>query len=114
MSADSRSSRSITLALPPDEHWTLHHVLLHRIDQETTADDTTVVDPPSLEVFQAFEALDAGSTQFSITQLEAIQAVLAEYYHSTIWWEGEQAQLEQLLQHVATLVEANQLLYPQY
>jgi hypothetical protein len=114
MSADSRSPRSITLPLPPDEHWTLHHVLLHRIDRETTADDTTVVNPPPLEVFHAFETLDAGSTQFSIAQLEAIQAVLAEYHHSTVWWEGERSQLEQLLHRVAALVEANQLPHPQY
>ncbi|WP_227357534.1 hypothetical protein [Haladaptatus salinisoli] len=66
----------------------------------------SVIDPPPLEVFQSFETLDAGGTQFSIAQLEAIQAVLAKYHHS-IWWEGEELQLERLLHRVTTILEGN-------
>lgn len=102
MSTESQSSQSqsIALILPPDEHWTLHHVLLHRIDRETTADSSTVVELPPLEIFQAFETLDAGRTTFSTSQLEAIQEVLTEYHHSTAWWESERPQLERLLHHI--------------
>jgi len=76
-------------------------VLLHRIDRETTAEGPGV-DPPPLEIFQAFETLDAGHTTFSIGQLEAMQEVLAEYHHSTSWWESERSQLERLLYNIAT------------
>ena len=104
MSTEPRSTRpqSIELTLPANEYWTLHHVLLHRIDRETTADSPTVVDPPPIETFQAFEILDTGQTTFSIGQVEAMQEVLAEYHHSTTWWESERSQIEQLLHHLAT------------
>ena len=106
MSTESRSSQSQSIALyfPPKEHWILHHVLLYRIDRETTGDGP-VVDPPSLEIFQAFETLDAGRTTFSTSQLEAMQEVLAEYHHSTSWWESERSQLERLLHNIATTLD---------
>jgi hypothetical protein len=47
---DRSQPPAITLSLPPEEHWTLHHVLLDRIDQETTVGDTAGVDPPPVEV----------------------------------------------------------------
>lgn len=108
MAPRSPSSRSIPLPLAPAEHWTLHHVLLHRIEQERTADEPATVEPPPLEIFYTFERLDAGSTQFTIAQFKAIQEVLAEYHHATIWWEVKRAQLERLLHRVATILEANQ------
>lgn len=93
-------ARSITLSLPPEEQWTLHHVLLDRIEQETTAAEPANVSPPPVEVFQAFETLDAGETRFTIAQPDAMQTILAEYHHSTTWWEIERAQLEQLLHRI--------------
>ncbi|WP_227378972.1 DUF7853 family protein [Haladaptatus halobius] len=108
MAARSTSSQSIPLPLPPAEHWTLHHVLLHRIEQERTAEETSTVEPPPLEIFHAFERLDAGNTQFTIAQFKAIQEVLAEYHHATTWWEVERARIERLLHRVATILEANQ------
>lgn len=98
-------SRSVTLSLPAEERWTLHHVLLDRIEQESTAAEPSSIDPPPVEVYQAFEALDAGETTFTISQLEAMQTILAEYHHATTWWETERAQLERLLHRVADLVE---------
>ena len=104
----SEQPPAITLSLPPEEHWTLHHVLLDRIDQETTVGDTAEVDPPPAEVFRAFETLDAGETSFTIAQLKAIRDVLAEYHHSPTWWETERPQFEQLLQRTAQLIEQHQ------
>ncbi|WP_458188160.1 DUF7853 family protein [Haladaptatus sp. NG-WS-4] len=101
------SSSSFTLTLPSDEHWTLHHVLLHRIERELTVDDGTEVDPPPLEIYRSFETLDAGDTRFTIAQLEAIQDVLAEYHHSTTWWEIERSRLERLLHRIARVLEVN-------
>ena len=105
---DRSQQPAITLSLPPEEQWTLHHVLLDRIDQETTVGDTTEVAPPPVEVFRAFETLDAGETSFTIAQLEAIQDVLAEYHHSPTWWEIERPQFEQLLHRTAQLIEQHQ------
>ena len=108
MSNRSQQPPAITLSLPLEEQWTLHHVLLDRIDQETTVGDTTEVDPPPVEVFRAFETLDAGETSFTIAQLETIQDVLAEYHHSPTWWEIERPQFEQLLHRTARLIEQHQ------
>lgn len=105
MPEKSREPRSITLSLSPADQWTLHHVLLDRIEQESTAEDPANIDPPPVAVFQSFEMLDSGERDFTITQLEAIRTVLGEYHHSTTWWELERSQLEQLLHHVSELVE---------
>ena len=105
MSEKPQHAHSVTLSLSPEEHWTLHHVLLDRIERESTAVEPSLVDPPPVEVFQVFEMLDAGETSFTIEQLEAVQATLAEYHHSTTWWENERSRLEQLLSHVANPVE---------
>lgn len=104
MSARS-TPRSITLTLPPDEHWTLHHVLLHRIERETAAEDATRIDPPPLEIFQAFETLDEGETRFTIQELEAIEELLAEYHHRTTWWEVERPRIERLLHRVTNALD---------
>lgn len=101
--------QSVTLSLPFEEHWTLHHVLLDRIDQE--AEKPSRADPPPVEVFQAFETLDSGKTNFTIGQLEAIQTILAEYHHSSMW-ESDCSQLEQLLFHVAEQIERHQMAFP--
>lgn len=103
MSAQSRSSRPITLSLPREGRWTLHHVLLHRIEREEESPTTT--EPPSLELFQAFETLDNGGTSFTGAQLEAIRDVLAVYRLSTDWGEAERVQLERLSNHVSAALE---------
>lgn len=100
MSDNSQHPRSVTLSLSLEEQWTLHHVLLDRIEQESTAENLANVDPPPIEVFQAFETLDAGKTSFTITQLKAIQTILAAYHHPPTWWEIERSQIEQLLHRV--------------
>ncbi|MDG5761190.1 hypothetical protein QA600_17815 [Natronococcus sp. A-GB1] len=109
MPSRSRPPRSTTLSLSHDEHWTLHHVLLHRIEQEETATDPTDVDSPPLELFQAFEAIDGGAVRFTDPQLEAIQTTLASYQRSTDWWELERGTLESLLEHVTNALEADRL-----
>ncbi|WP_336364946.1 DUF7853 family protein [Halalkalicoccus salilacus] len=95
------ASLPTTVKTPPSlsraEHWTLHHVLFHRIEREVAEPD---IEPPSVAVFRAFASLDVGETAFTETELEAIQSVLAEYHYSTDWWEVERAQLETLLYEV--------------
>lgn len=105
MSAPPHETRSVTLSLSPEEHWTLHHVLLDRIEQEEAAAEPTGIEPPAVEVFQAFETLDAGETSFTIAQLDGIQTVLAKYHHSTSWWKLERTRIEQLLHHVTDLLD---------
>lgn len=105
MPEQSAHSQSVTLSLPLEEQWTLHHVLLDRIEQERTATDPTTVDPPPVEVFQAFETLDTGHARFTIAQLDAIQTILAEYHHSPTWWELERPQLEELLYRVSSAID---------
>ena len=95
---------SVTLPLTPEQHWTLHHILLDRIDQEST-DVTADAAPPPLEVFQAFETLESGNARFTLAQLKAIRNVLAEYHHSPTWWEVERPQIEQLLHRITHHIE---------
>ncbi|ELY56982.1 DUF7853 family protein [Natronococcus jeotgali] len=109
MSSRSRPTRSTTLSLSHEERWTLHHVLLHRIEQEETAADATDVDSPSLELFQAFDTIDDGRLRFTEPQLEAVQRTLAAYQRSTGWWELERSEIESLLEHVATALEVDRL-----
>lgn len=102
---------SLTLSLSRAEEWTLHHVLLDRIEQEATATEPSEANPPPVEVFTAFETLDVGGTSFTIAQLEAIQAILAEYHH-TPTWEFDRAQIEQLLQRVTEQIDQDQPALP--
>ena len=104
MHPDMSNRPSATLSLTPEQHWTLHHVLLDRIDQEST-EATVDTGPPSVEVFHAFEMLESGNAQFTLAQLTAIREVLAEYHHSPTWWEVERPQLEQLLHRVTHHIE---------
>lgn len=97
-------SCSITLSVPPAEQWTLHHVLLDRIEREATAVEPTTVDPPPVEIFQAFETLDAGDTTFTIPQLDAMQTLLAEYHHATTW-VLDRPQIEELLHRITTCLD---------
>lgn len=100
--------RSVTLSLPREAQWTLHDVLLYRIEHGTTTTTPTRIDPPPVELFQAFETLDDGENRFTIAQLEAIQTVLMQYHHSTTRWELERAQIERLLHHVAVHLDPHQ------
>ena len=97
-------SPSATLSLTPEQHWTLHHVLLDRIDPESTA-VAADAGPPAVEVFHAFETLESGNTRFTLSQLKTIREVLTDYHRSPTWWEVERPQLEQLLHRVTHHIE---------
>ena len=90
---------AVTLSLSSAEQWTLHHVLLDRIDLESTSGEPSRTDPPPLEVFRAFERLDVGRTTFTRSQLAAIEPILARYHHAPEW-EADRAQLEGLLHQI--------------
>ena len=98
------SEPSAALSLTFEQHWTLHHVLLDRIDEEPTT-VTGDADPPPVEVFQAFETLESGKVRFTLAQFRAIREVLAEYHYSPTWWEVDRPQLEQLLHRVTHHIE---------
>lgn len=98
MPDDTHPHRPVTLSLPPEEAWTLHHVLLDRIEREAASEPAA--GSPPVEVFRAFETLDAGGRRFTVAQLEAMQGVLAEYHHATTWWEIERARIERLLDRI--------------
>lgn len=99
------SSRSLALSLAPDELWTLHHVLLDRIEAELTATDATTVDPPPIAVYTAFDTLEAGEDRFTVAELEAIRDVVGQYHHRTDWWAAERDCLEQVLWHITQTLE---------
>lgn len=92
--------QTISLSLAREEAWTLHHVLLDRIERESATDD-----PPPVNLYRAFESLDTGSTQFTTPQLAVIRSTLSTYHHDSSWWEIERPQVECLLQKVCESLE---------
>lgn len=56
--------------LTHEQAWVLHDVLLDRIEAEYH--DPAAVEPPTLEVYQAFEAIDSGRTQLSISNCHGL------------------------------------------
>lgn len=105
MPGHTEPTRTVGLSLSDEERWTLHHVLLDRIEAESTVTDSSRVDPPPVEVFRAFERLDGGETSFTVAQLAAVRSVLSEYHHSPTWWEVERPRIERLLHRVSEHVE---------
>ena len=97
----------VKTSLPPSraEQWTLPHVLLHRIERESSNPGE---ESPPMTVFCAFETLDAGETAVTDVELKTIQSVLAEYHHSTDWWGSERTQIESLLYQI---IQARGLAY---
>lgn len=96
------ADRSVALALPRDEQWTLHHALLDRLQRgadEGAANGIPADDPSITRLRGAFATLDGGERRFTVAQLEAIRQLLASYHHRT-WWEVERPRIERLLDRV--------------
>lgn len=98
------SDRPIPLTLSPEEQWTLHHVLLHRIEEGAAEGGGSGADPPPMPVLRAFETIDRGDLRFSVAELGAVRNVLAEYHHSTMW-EVERPEIERLLDRITTALD---------
>ncbi|WP_449404325.1 DUF7853 family protein [Halalkalicoccus subterraneus] len=96
----SSSEKKQPLSLRRDEQWTLHHVLLHRLEQGFSDPNSA---PPPADVFWSFTTLDSGEVSFTDAELRAIESVLAEYHHSTGWWASERSRLESLLHRVPSV-----------
>lgn len=103
MSYTTSTLQTATLDASLAEQWTLHHVLLDRLDREHAEDAPTPLSPRLVEVAYAFEALDAGKRRFTIAQLEAIQPLLAEYMFSKRWADDRE-RLERLQDHIDDLL----------
>lgn len=99
MSASSSDGEAATVSLSPTEQWTLHHLLLHQLEQAATESGDT--EEMSEVLLDAFETIDRGEQQFTHAELQAVQSVLAQYHHSTSWWELERSQIERVLHQVA-------------
>ncbi|MEM4781540.1 MAG: hypothetical protein QXG03_08285 [Halalkalicoccus sp.] len=96
MTTRSHAAESTTLPLSREEQWTLHSVLLQQIDRERTARDPSAIDPPPLEVFQAFETLDSGNDAFTRRQRLAIAETLTDYADRTDLGPDGRRRLERL------------------
>lgn len=97
-------ARPINLALPLAAQWTLHHVLLERLDRERTTADPTGIEPPPLAVYTAFETLETGETRVTPVELEACLDVVADAHHQPAW-ATERGRLEGLLQTLTRALE---------
>lgn len=102
--------RSVVLAPPRDEQWTLHHALLDRLQREAdegVANGSPADDPSIGRLRGAFATLDGGGRRFTVAQLEAIRRLLASYHHRTSWWEVERPRIERLLDRVTDALAAD-------
>lgn len=97
-------ARLVPLELTRAECWTLHHVLLERLDAELTATDPTAIEPPPLAVYRAFDTLETDGPCFTVTELTALTDVLARA-HAQPAWAAERDRLEQLLQTCTRALE---------
>ena len=84
-----------TIDVPRADQWTLHHVLLDRLEREAARETPSPLPPELVEANRAFETLDAGDRTFTTPQLHAIRTVVGEYVHSPAW-EDEREALERL------------------
>ncbi len=70
------TARTVTLTLQREDLWTLHHVLLERLEAEQTSPEPGAIDPPPLAVCRVFDTLEAGRTRVRIADLETVTKVL--------------------------------------
>ncbi|TYL36393.1 hypothetical protein CV102_22450 [Natronococcus pandeyae] len=103
MTRTTSSLQTATLDASLAEQWTLHHVLLDRLDRERAEDTPAPLSPRLVEVSHAFETLDAGERRFTTAQLEVIQSLLAEYAVSKRWADDRE-RLERLQDHIDDLL----------
>lgn len=101
MADTSFHPRSATLVVSREDQWTLHHVLLHRLEREAAAEAPTPLSPQLAEVVRAFETFDGGGRRFTVPQLEAICSLLAEYTGSAAW-EADREGLRRLHDELTT------------
>lgn len=101
---DPSHPRTATLDASLEDQWTLHHVLLDRLEREAAAEGPSPLPPQLAEVARAFETLDAGDRHFTVPQLEAIRALLAEYLSSPAW-EDDNESIERLHETVGDLLD---------
>jgi hypothetical protein len=95
MAHDLSYPRTATLDASLEDQWTLHHMLQDRLEREAAAEGPSPLPPQLAEVARAFEALDTGDRRFTVPQLEAIRALLAEYRSSPAW-EDDRESIERL------------------
>lgn len=62
MPSTSNERQEAALWLSLAERWVVHYVLLNRSELEQSI---STADPPAIEVFRAFDKLDAGTTTFT-------------------------------------------------
>lgn len=104
MVAEPRTSPTVSLELTRTQEWTLHHVLLDRIE-EGDEQSTGTASIPSLAIYRAFDRLDVGYQRFTMDELEEMQTLLGEYQRSTSWWEAERGEIEEVLQRIAVRID---------
>ena len=90
--------------VPRADQWTLHHVLLDRLEREADREVPSPLPPALVEANRAFETLDAGGRTFTLPQLHTIRAVVGEYVHSPAW-EDEREGLERLHSRLGASLE---------
>ena len=93
-----------TIDVPCADQWTLHHVLLDRLEREAARETPSPLPPELVEANRAFETLDAGGRTFTLPHLHALRTVVGEYAHSPAW-EDERERLERLHRRLGASLE---------
>lgn len=90
----------VQLPLAPDELWTLHHVLLDRLESERRS--PTTVEPPPIEVFDAFEKIEAGESDFTAREVRFVRAELRRYVAGPAGPPPDRAVAERVIDRITT------------
>lgn len=94
----------LPLRLSSAELWIVHHVLLERIELEQRSPSTT--DPPPLEVFHAFEKLEAGEHLFTPSELRRMRRELRRYLERTGGAGADRQAAQQVIDHITDTLAA--------
>ena len=89
--------RQLTFALSRDEAWTVHHVVLDRIEAETTSADR---EPPSIDVYRVFDKLEAGTERFTRSELKAMRVELESSRETDGPTDRDEARLAALVERL--------------
>lgn len=91
------------LPLSPPQQWTLHHILLDRIELERRSPAT--VEPPPLPVFTAFEKIESGDSWFMPDELRSMRAELRWYLRRNVHGPPDRATVERLIDLITDVLE---------
>lgn len=94
----------IPFDLSRNEEWTIHHVILDRIEAEWRSEGGN---PPPITVYRVFDKVEAGTERFKPTELRSLREELASYRESGDVPERDARSVDELLERLDTALSTS-------